>query len=64
MERWEWAGGVSGDRAGGWEVVGDQWCCGIKTKCFYFTLTVIFHVQVEVHIEFTVIFQLMVSVDS
>ena len=33
--------------------VGDQWCCGIKIKCFCFTLTVIFHVQVEVHVEFT-----------
>ena len=20
-------------------MVGDQWCCGIKIKCFYFTLT-------------------------
>ena len=29
-------------------MVGDQWCCG-----FCFTLTVIFHVQVEVHVEFT-----------
>ena len=28
-------------------MVGDQWCCGIKIKCFCFTLTVIFHVQVE-----------------
>ena len=46
MERWEWAGGGwSGDRAGGWEVVGDQQCCGIRIKCFYFTLTVIFHVS-------------------
>ena len=34
-------------------MVGDQWCCGIKIKCFCFTLTVIFHVQVEVNIEFT-----------
>ena len=44
------AEGVDG---GGWEVVGDQWCCGIKIKCFSFTLTVIFHVQVEVHVKFT-----------
>ena len=43
-----WGGG-----GGGWEEVGDQWCCGIKIKCFCFTLTVIFHVQVEVHVEFT-----------
>ena len=28
-------------------MVGDQWCCGIKIKRFCFTLTVIFHVQVE-----------------
>ena len=28
-------------------------CCGIKIKCFSFTPTVIFHVQVEVHVEFT-----------
>ena len=34
-------------------MVGDQWCCGIKIKCFCFTLTVIFHIQVEVHVEFT-----------
>ena len=34
-------------------MVGDQWCCGIKIKYFCFTLTVIFHVQVEVHVEFT-----------
>ena len=43
-------------------MVGDQWCCGIKiNKCFCFTLTVIFHVQVKVHVEFTLIFQLMVQ---
>ena len=41
-------------------MVGYQWCCGIKIKCFCLNLTVIFHVQVEVHVEFTVIFQLMV----
>ena len=34
-------------------MLGDQWCSGIKIKCFYFTLTVIFHVQVEVGVEFT-----------
>ena len=34
-------------------MVGDQWCCGIKIKCFCLTLTVIFHVKVEVHVEFT-----------
>ena len=33
--------------------LGDQWCCGIKIKCFCFILTVIFHVQVEVNVEFT-----------
>ena len=34
-------------------MVGDQWCCGIRIiKCFCFTLTVIFHVQVEVQVEF------------
>ena len=26
--------------------VDEKWCCGIKIKCFCFTLTVIFHVQV------------------
>ena len=41
-------------------MVGTQWYCGIKIKCFYFTVTVIFHVQVKVHVEFTVIIQLMV----
>ena len=41
-------------------MVGDQRCCGINIKCFCFNLTVIFNVQVEVHIKFTDIFQLMV----
>ena len=41
-----WSGGGSG-------VVGNQWCCGINIKCFCFTLIVIFHVQVEVQVEFT-----------
>ena len=61
-QRWPKVNGRRGGGAGGqgnrWtgggrEVVGDQWCCGIKIKCFSFTLTVIFHVQVEVHTEFT-----------
>ena len=25
---------------GGWEAVGDQWCCVIKIKCFYCYLSV------------------------
>ena len=33
----------------------------LKLSVLYFALTVIFHVQVEVHVEFTVIFQLMVQ---
>ena len=33
-------------------MVGDQWCCGIRIQCFCFTLTAIFHVQVEVQLEF------------
>ena len=41
-------------------MVGDQWCCGIRIKCFCFTLTVIFRVQVEVQVEFYLSFQLMV----
>ena len=28
--------------------VDEKWCCGIRIKCFCFTLTVIFHVQVQV----------------
>ena len=35
-------------------MVGDQWCCGIRIKCFLlYSNIVIFHVQVEVHVEFT-----------
>ena len=35
-------------------MVGDQWCCGIKIKCFcFYSNIVIFHVQVEVHIDFS-----------
>ena len=41
-------GGVEVDE----KPVGDQWCCGIRIKCFCFTLTAIFHVQVEVQVEF------------
>ena len=33
-------------------MAGDQWCCGIRIKCFCVTLTAIFHVQVEVQVEF------------
>ena len=43
-------------------MVGDQWCWDIKIKCFCFKYSniVIFHVQFEVYIEFSIIFQLMV----
>ena len=42
-------------------MVGDQWCCDIRIKCFLLSSnTAIFHVQVEVHIKISVNFQLMV----
>ena len=42
--------------------VGDQWCWDIKIKCFCcYSNIVIFHVQVEVNVEFSVNFQLMVQ---
>ena len=43
-------------------MVGDQWCWDIKIKCFLLSPnTVIFSVQVEVYIEISVNFQLMVQ---
>ena len=40
--------------------MGDQWCWDIKIKCFAYSNTAIFHVQVEVHVEISFNFQLMV----
>ena len=38
-------------------MVGDQWCCGIKIKCFCFTLAVMFKLKFTLNL---LIFQLMV----
>ena len=41
-------------------MVGGQWCWDIKIKCLLYSNTTIFHVQVEVHVEISFNFQLMV----